>query len=94
MFEEFGSCELAVFGDMTDDDHGHTLALGVADELRADGPNLGDIAWEALVGLAEDRLNRVDDERGGGGVDRTGGGEDRFDRGTPAARRRAARPEI
>jgi hypothetical protein len=53
--------DLAVLGDVTDQQDGHALLLGQADQLGGAGANLGDRAGAGLVGVAPHRLDRVDD---------------------------------
>jgi hypothetical protein len=50
VLEQAGAGELAVLGDVADDDDGDAVVLGEGDELAGDGADLGEVAGEALLG--------------------------------------------
>jgi hypothetical protein len=49
VLEQAGAGELAVLGDVADDDDGDAVVLGEGDELAGDGADLRDVAGEAVL---------------------------------------------
>jgi hypothetical protein len=63
VLEQAGAGELAVLGDVADDDDGDAVVLGEGDELAGDRADLGEVAGEAVLPAGVDGLDRVDDQR-------------------------------
>ena len=65
MFEHAGAGDIAVLGDMTDQEQRGAARLGEADQLLRAGPNLTDRARRAFDQIRMHGLDRIDDEQRG-----------------------------
>ncbi len=63
MLDDAGTCDLAVFGDMADQDHRGAAAFGEADQFAGRAAHLCHRAGRGFDGLRPHRLDRVDDEK-------------------------------
>ena len=59
MFQDFGSCEVAVLGDMSDKDNGYMVLLGVLHEFSRYVPNLGHGSRGRVQFLLIECLDRI-----------------------------------
>src|SRR4051812_7229004 len=80
VLEHLRSGDAAALGDVADYEHGRAALFCETHETRGALADLSDIAGRALEIRGEDRLNRIDDERGWrrGGRGRENGLEVRF----------------
>ncbi len=79
MFENFRAGETAFFGDMADQDHGHTTFFGIFQQSDRTLPDLAHAARCRFKGVGSYCLYRIDNEKSG--VDRLYVVHDVFKRG-------------